>query len=132
MLPEIQTEFCLTGLKILPEEITNSLGVSPTRTWLVGDSIEGTLIQRKHNGWSLSTNLKRNLDLGESLQPLLQILLPKSKTINYMCTQYSLDAEISCAIYITDETPIINLDKNIIAQVADLSAEIDIDIILVK
>jgi hypothetical protein len=108
------------------------LGVAPTKTWYVGDNIQGTLLKRKHNGWCLSINTQEDFELTKSLNSLLQILLPKSKTINHICQEYELETEISCTIYIVDETPVINLDQDIISKLAEFNIALDIDIILVE
>ena len=129
MNPKMQVKFCITGLEISPEEITRSIGITPTRTWLLGDSIQKTELRRKHNGWLLSTG-KRVISLEESARYLLTVLLPKSKALNQLCSKYNLRCELSCAIYVIDEMPPVHFSKDVIADLSSLNTAVDVDIIL--
>ena len=131
MLPEIHTRFCITGTSISPDQITNLLGFSPTQTWILGDPIQGTRLSRKHNGWCYSVGGAENtLDLGRSVSALVNHLVSYSQIISDVCSKHKLHCEVSCAVYIVDETPIINLDPETISGLACLNASLDIDIIL--
>jgi hypothetical protein len=130
MLPKIKAEFCITGLRATPEEITESINVIPTQTWRLGDVVQGTELHRKHNGWCLEFEESDFLDLAMAADSLLRSLLPNSKKIKHACEVYDLQCELSFAVYIVDETPIINFGHEIISGLAELGANIDIDIIL--
>lgn len=130
MLPIIQVEFIITGTDILPEQITRELGISPTRTWKLGDSIQETQLRRKHNGWCFSIGKsERALDLEKPLAMLIKHLLPYAQIISTLCEKHKLQPEISCAIYISDEVPSINLCPETISHLAQLNSFLDIDII---
>lgn len=133
MVPKIQVEFRITGTQVPPDKITQLLNMNPTRTWLMGDSIQGTKLRRKQNGWCFSIDkLEDNINLEEYIQPLVKVLLSKAQSIRQICQKYDLSSEISCVIYVTDDTPIINLNPTVISEIADLNSIIDIDIILTK
>jgi hypothetical protein len=124
MNPEIKVEFIITGLQISPDEITPLIGLTPTNTWNDGDFIQKTALRRKHNGWCISTDSK-DISLGKLTRDLLNVLLPKTKIINELCAEYKLECELSCAIYIIDETPVVNFGRDIISDLALLNAAID-------
>lgn len=130
MEPEIKIGFLLSG-DISPEEITNFLGVSPTQSWHKGDLVKGTTMIRKFNGWLLSfmEEVDSN-ELDDHIRPILSILLPKKDVIADLIDKYKLDAEISCTIYLVDETPVGYLSPEIVTGMSDLQASLDIDIIL--
>lgn len=133
MIPEIKAEFILTGKQISPDEITRLLGMYPTRTWKEGDFIQETKLRRKHNGWCFSVSSDKNsLDLEDYISPILRALLPKSDTIKCVSDEYGLASELSCAIYIRDETPSINLGIETLTGLAKLVTTFDIDIILTR
>jgi len=132
MLPKIRADFCITGIEIPPDKITSLLGISPTKTWQVGESIQGTALKRKFNGWCISKEYERDLNLVKPVKSLLEILLPKSKVINHICNEYKLECEMSCVIYVTDETPIIDFEQDVISKLAELKTTLDIDIILTR
>jgi hypothetical protein len=130
VLPIIQADFIITGTDILPDQITQELGISPTRTWRLGDSIQETQLRRKHNGWCFSIGKRESaLDLEKPLVMLINHLLPYAQTISSLCEKHNLQSEISCAIYISDETPIINFSPETISHLAQLNSFLDIDII---
>jgi hypothetical protein len=131
MKPKIQVEFQITGSQKLPDEITDLLQIVPSRIWRENDSIQGTKLKRKENGWCLSLKDDENsIDLADYVLPLLKVLRSKSKVITQMYKEFDLRCEMSCAIYINDETPIINFTHEVIASLAELGAYVDIDIIL--
>jgi hypothetical protein len=131
MLPEIQAEFLITGVNVAPDEITDAIGVMPTRTWKMGEIIEKTTLPRKQNGWCLSTGYHHDFDLGKQAKDLLQSLLPKSELISSYCREHGLRCELACVIYLIDETPSVNFDDETISGFAKLNASIDVDIILI-
>jgi hypothetical protein len=129
MNAEIKVEFIITGTQITPEEISNLLGLTPTRTWREGDLIQATRLVYKQNGWCLS-NKENSINLGDHIHSLLDNLLPKSELIAKVCSKYGLESEMNCVIYIVNETPIINISKKTIAGMERLGTSLDIDIIL--
>ena len=139
MKPEMEVEFCIFGTRLLPEEITRLVGIHPTRTWNVGEFIQRNIggviqnskIQRKENAWCLSVNNDSdNIDLAKPIKQLLQIVMPKANIIRKMCDEFDLECELGCAIYIKDETPILNFTPDVFSDLAELKATLDFDIIL--
>lgn len=131
MKPKIQVEFQITGSQKLPDEVTELLQLAPTRTWQKNDSIQGTKLKRKQNGWCLSLiNDENSIELADYFLPILKVLQSKTKVITQMYKEFNLQCEMNCAIYINDETPIINFTNEVIANLAELGAFVDIDIIL--
>lgn len=133
MLPKIKVEFCITGIQLNPEQITQLIGISPSQIWKMEEPIQNTLLRRKHNGWCLSSGeYNSDLDLAKLAEPLIQILLPKSEVINKICDEFQLDCELSGVAHIVDKTPIINFTHDILLGLAQLNATLDIDIILTE
>lgn len=133
MKPKIQVEFVITGIHIPPDEITRQLNLEPTCSWLKGDSIQGTNLRRKHNGWCFSIeNRQDGLEIEEYILPLINALSPSAQLIRQICKEYEMSSEISCVIYMSDETPVINLSPQVLSTIVDLGAAIDVDIILSK
>ena len=120
-------------MQLDPEHITRLLEISPSQIWKTGEFIQNTNIQRKHNGWCLSSgDYKNDLHLAQIAEPLLQALLPKSEVIKKTCDELQLECELSCIVYIVDETPILNFTHEILKSLAQLNATMDIDVILTK
>jgi len=133
MDPEIKVEFHITGTKITPDEITNFLGISPTDTWNLGDSIQGTKLKRKHNGWCYSIGVQENtLDVVDYIVPLINFLLPKSELIIKVCQEHGLFSEIACSIYVANQTPVLHLDTEVMSNLVRMKTHLDFDLILTE
>lgn len=128
MATSICSSITVTGGDFDPEEVTNALGIKPTKTWRVGDPIQNTLLKRKHNGWSFATPRQESLDLGKQIRELLRELEPKFSSIAALRERVGLDVEVSCAVYIYGETPSMHLDRETLSMVERLGAEIDFDL----
>ncbi len=128
MKSEIYVSFNLIGLDFNPDDITNKLGINPTKTWRVGDLIHPkTILKRKENGWSLQSQLNKYYQLEEHLKYLLNKIQPKSDFLKEICSKNY--GELSCAIYVRgEERPSIHLDRDIITKINKLNCEIDIDL----
>lgn len=124
-------EFCITGTRISPDEITELLGVVPTRIWRLDEPIQDTMLRRKHNGWCL-TKRHESAELADLVKSLLNELLPNAETITRICSDYELDCELCCVAYVINQAPAINFDREIIRGLAQLGATLDIDIILTE
>lgn len=69
-----------------------------------------------------------SLDLGQQVADLLERLDPFLSRIDEARSEFCLDAEISCAIYIEGQAPGVHFDRAVMAAVNRLNAEIDLDI----
>jgi Domain of unknown function (DUF4279) len=123
---EILANFSLTGFTISPNEMSGIIGINPTKTWEIGDTIGKSNLQRKENGWVLSSSLDKSSELEEQISDLLQQLKPKWANLLDVCSEY--DAEISCAVYsYNSQGPSMHLGKEMLKLLAELNAEVDID-----
>ena len=124
----IMVSYALTGT-FDPDAVTRFSGISPTKIWRYGDPISNTALTRKHDGWILSTAEKASHDLNERVQEMLSQLHHHADKLRDICRTLELDAEIACVVYVDEEqVPALHLDREIIRQVADLDAEVDIDL----
>ena len=132
MTCEMAVALRLTGQDFSPETITRLLGVSPNKTWRLGDAVQNTLLKRKHDGWEFSIPQQAGLDLEEKLCALLDIFKSHKQRLFEVCDRFGLDAEIACAMYVTDEAPIMHLSSRTMKRIAALNADLDMDLILLS
>ena len=134
MAPEIMTEFIIVGMNVTPDEITQAIGIAPTKTWRFGEPDQNTFARRKHkdNGGCISTSYHQDVDLEKYARQLLEVLLPKSELITTFCRENGLACELSFAAYVTEETPTTVLSKELIKDLAKWNASLDLDIILTE
>ncbi len=128
MATSILSSITLTGEDLDPEQVTDALGITPTKTWRIGDPIQNTLLKRKHSGWSVATPRQVSLDLAKQVRDLLRELEPKFPAIAALRERLGFAVEVSCAIYIYGDTPSMHLDREILSMVERLGAEIDFDL----
>jgi hypothetical protein len=128
MKPEISVALTLTGSDLNPDDITSRLDLEPTRTWRLGDQILNTSLKREHGGWSLSTDRKPVIDLQDQLDLILREVQAQTDALNELANERNFNVELACVIYVSDETPVIHFDAEVVELLAELNAEIDIDL----
>jgi hypothetical protein len=131
MDPEIDVEFEIKSNQITPDEITNYLGILPTRKLLTGEFIGKSLIRMKNNIWCLSVkNQEDSLDLSDYLTPIIEQLMPKKEIISKLCLENDVTCVFECGIYIIEQSPIMDLSPKLLTNIVELKASLDLDIIL--
>lgn len=88
-------------------------------------------IRKKHNGWRLNSKLEKSAELEYHIKSVLEQLQVGWLPLVELCSQYY--AEIAGVIYYWNgSVPAIHFDKNIMQQVAELNAEIDVDLYVLE
>ena len=126
----INVEFEIKSNQIKPDEITNYLGILPTRKLLTGDFIGKTLIRMKNNIWCLSVKTQENsLDLTDYLTPIIEQLMPKKEIISKLCLENDVTCVFECGLRIHEQHPIMDLSPKLLSNIVELRASLDIDIV---
>lgn len=128
--PQICIELKLTGTGFLPEDVTDVIRLTPTKTWRLGDHIQDSKLTRKHDGWQFGLSYRDTYDMDELLGELLDLIEPYKENIADATNRFDLRKEISFGVYIRDETPTSWFSADTINRVAALGASLDIDLIL--
>ena len=124
---EISASLTITGLDFDSQNITDKLGIIPTKTWKIGDLIHPKgPIKRKHNGWVIESNLSKDNEIEDHIKSLFEELHPVWGVLQEISNNY--DLEISCVVYTDGEVPSIHLDQEIINKSQQINAEIDVDL----
>ncbi len=71
---------------------------------------------------------KNGADIGLKTRSLLRAIEPHVAKLNAARAKYGLRAELSCVVFIESETPSIHFDWMSMSVLAQLEAEIDIDV----
>ncbi|MGH8072144.1 MAG: DUF4279 domain-containing protein [Candidatus Entotheonellia bacterium] len=130
MTSEIAVALRLTGQDFSPEKVTPLLGVSPTKTWRLGDTVQNTLLKITHDGWEFALPVPAVLDLEAQLCALLDLFESRRHSVLEVCDRFGLEVEVACAVYVTDEAPIMHLSSRTMRRIATFNADLDIDLIL--
>lgn len=128
MFSTAHAEFRILTDKLDSTEITKLLGLNPTRTWTIGDSIQNTKLKRKHNGWCFSTD---EGELEKSVNSIIETMLPKTDVIERLIHTHNIIVLLSCVVYIEEdkEIPVVSFNPKTLLGLAKLNASLDVDII---
>jgi hypothetical protein len=128
MKSELSASFMLLGQEFDPAQVTAWVGLTPSRTWRIGDLVQPPAILRhKRNGWVLDSTLPASADLEEHVKSVLERLQPSWAVLVELALQY--DTVISCVVYsYGGDRPAMHFDKDIVKRAAELNAAIDIDL----
>lgn len=125
----VSVNFCITGITLSPNELTDLLEIKPTETWLLGENIRNTIVKMKYNGWSLSSP-EKNIDIEKQILYICKLLKPKTKMLNEIRKKYKLNYEFACYIRVSkNEYPPLHLKQKTLRKISQIKASIDIDII---
>lgn len=127
--PRISVALKLTGEEFSPAEAARIIGLNPSRTWQIGDSVEGTDLKRKDNGWKFALPYRETYDMDSMLNELLDIIEPYSQEIAHLAAKFRLTTEISFGVYMRAETPAAWFSEKTLRRVTNLGANLDIDLI---
>jgi len=136
MRSEISVYFEFAGFDIDPDEITRLTGITPTRIRRAGDPIYGASllseearqrIRVKVNRWDVNSGLDPNVDLPTQVKALFERLEPAWDRFIELSQQYVPVMECIVKSYGGDR-PQIFFDKEVIRKLAELNAEIGVDL----
>ncbi len=128
---EGQVYFAFDGKDFNPHEITNFLGIQPTKIRLKGELPSGKL--PKYSSWILSTEniIDEYIDIFDMATALVKILKPKINMINDVRKKFNvttrLEVVLSFSIDEGTSTPAIGFESETIDFLGKVGANIDID-----
>ena len=129
MEDEISVRLVITGFDCNPDDITKLLGIKPHVVWRTGDDLSFTSDRKRtDNGWVIESQVRNMIDLDAHVAFILDVIgdakrnfknLPKGSTVY-----------LSCGITINKGPggPSMVFTPQMVATLADIGAQIDIDI----
>jgi Domain of unknown function (DUF4279) len=121
----VKVSLVIKGFSCAPEEVTEIIGVDPTRTWLRGDRISALATNLRHeNGWELKGSLGDGNPLDVQVLAMLRLLAPAQSRFSGLP---DCSVRLSCAVYAYEGSPQMFLPREAIAGLAGIGAEVDID-----
>jgi len=126
---EIKARFTIAGFECSPEEITQILGIRPTKTWLRGEPVTSKAKNvYKENGWTLTSPCNPvSSTLDEQVDALISIIPPRIQAFAKLPAGVYI--ELACIIRVADYSqPVIGFSANTIRIIAQIGANIDVGI----
>jgi len=124
-IPEIRVRLDVYGFYCSPDEITTKLGIMPTSTWLRGDSVPRTTLQRKENRWIVSAPSSASMSLGDHILRLLEQLKPA--TSRFALLPSDAKVQVYCVVYDYHRRVILSVPATALASIAALGADLNLD-----
>ena len=126
MRSKIKASLRFDGFPVSPEQLSTELGLEPTEAWSKGDPCRWAK-ERRSNGWKLSSGLEESADLEAHVNAVLHQIAPFKEKFRKVTAKYP--PMLACVIYTYDgDRPAIVFERNVVMELADLNALIDIDL----
>ncbi|WP_230874956.1 DUF4279 domain-containing protein [Lysinibacillus cavernae] len=114
------------------EVVTQRLGILPTATWKIGDSVQPNnprnLLEHSYTGWKYESAALETLETQEVLHPLLEVFQSKIDIINQLKEELTLDVQMELVIQIYDgHTPGLVIYPAFSKFLSEINAFLDID-----
>ncbi|WP_197031728.1 DUF4279 domain-containing protein [Paenibacillus massiliensis] len=124
----VKVEFSIFGDQFDPNIITNTLLITPTRTWLKGDPIRRDLF-RKETCWELDTEYEESLNINDQIDKVRGLIQDKKDQVIRLIRENNLECKFEVVINIENNIkPAMYLNKETIKFIYDLGAAIDFDL----
>jgi hypothetical protein len=130
---QLKVRLVVTSETLLPKTISDLVGISPTTTWLRGETVHPKATNiHKENGWVLSLEDGGTELIAERIIDRLIALVPRGK-LAALCKQHpgSVAVEMSIIAHLRSESmPSISLTPEQVAFLADCAGSFDVDLYL--
>ena len=123
-------------------ELTDLLGINPTKSWIKGDLIlphNGLFVKdnmvrfRQETVWQFSTGFIKTLDFDDVYYQFEKVFKNKFFVLKKYIQKNKLKTVIEIVVEIVDEAaPSIHFNKKLIKICKELGAEVDIDMYLIN
>jgi hypothetical protein len=109
------------------ESLIRCLGVQPGKTWKKGDSVQGTVLNRKTDGFAINSTLPADSSVSDHIKNILDRVHPHRDCIARTGKIESIKLAVVMEIYGSDRPPM-QCDTKSIQMLADIGASLDVDI----
>jgi len=124
----VYVKISIRGKGLIPQEVTNSLGLTPSISFSQGDYRNKT-DKWKHNYWSFSSQDKiQSLDLASHLEWIINQIEPVKAKFLEILNKNDIAAEIRCFWILPSDHEALSLNVDLIKKIADLGIKMEIDI----
>ena len=124
--------FRIVGQDVLPDEVTQALGLKPDEAFKKGDSFY-LKPERKHsNGlWLLKSKVNESDAVEKHIVELLKCLKGKKESVKTYSYKDGVDVELFCGLFIDNEDEIwdgVKLDSNILIEIGSFGIDLNIQV----
>jgi hypothetical protein len=133
-LPRVSAYFRFFGESFDPDEITRRLGVTPTKSFRVGDSIRLRSVLRTVDGWIVEIPPRETYELGGIIADLKGLIPVSGGAVKELCRDLELEAVCEFAVLQPSEKSPPNMDfpPPFIDWLSERGASINVDFIPIE
>lgn len=127
----IKFMLCLNHSERIPQDVTDCLGIAPTKTTMKGSTVGGTSkLVHKYNGWRLDIEAETQLSIAPYFDSLVERINGKEKLFHKLKNE-GWFIEVACQYFLEPErtTPDFHLESKHILFLSEICAELDLDIL---
>ena len=122
------TTLVIRGKNLVPQEVTEVIGIVPTKSFKRGDIRNGDK-KWPHGYWELeSKNFVESVDLAVHLEWLAAKLEPSKAELVKLIGQEGIDAELSCFWILPSSYESLSLSADLLRCLASLGVRIQFDV----
>jgi Domain of unknown function (DUF4279) len=125
--PELYVTLELASPDIPPSEITERLGLQPTKAWRAGDA-DAPLPRHRENVWILRLPARPAIDFADLVEELLLELDPSRVELVALAQDPRTSARLKCVGYMTSIVPAIYFENELLARISALRVDLDVDL----
>jgi Domain of unknown function (DUF4279) len=114
----------------LPDEISDRLGLQPTKSWRVGDTELHSTRPHKDNRWTLRLAARPAVDFTDLVEELLVQLDPCKAEVAALAQLSTITARLSCIAYTTKIVPAVYLENGLLTRIAEMGLDLNVDLFL--
>ena len=131
---QIKVILSIFGDEFLPENLTQLLNISPSKSWIKGDKVhDRNNLYRKESSWDYEIGFVQTLFLDEVYNMLLTVFENNINALKNYITENNLEVKIYIVIEIYDEEkPSIYFERRFLIFLNELNAEVDMDMYMLK
>lgn len=125
----VMIEFSIYGDCFNPSDITEKIGLIPTKEYLKGDSTKSRRNTYKETSWSIHTDYEESYDINDQLEKIMLLLNGKLDKLIEIKKEYNVKMLFMIVVIIeNNETPAMYFRKPFIHFLSDIDAEVGFDL----
>jgi hypothetical protein len=126
--PSIDVAFCIEGRDLFPADVTEAVGLEPTKVWhathptVISDSRMSTV------NWIVGREKLAIYSTDEAVRTLLEVVWPHREAILQYLRTSNTSASLTCYVTIWEDRPVYDLSADTMSRLAVLDCEFGMDI----
>jgi len=126
MSSEIRVALLLSDFSCEPAQLTEIVGIRPTRVWKIGDVNPKSGVAYRSSGWMLDAPSGSGDDLDTRTRWLLDRAAAEIHQLERVTKSWSV--KLYCSVYTSGDRPPLFLSAPTVQRLASVGAAIDVDL----